>query len=171
MTPRFWLSRKSRRLEHNQYHGLLLLLARNFSAIPENFERTLANAFSALADAGKRVIDRAWFRFAFVLVKIRLQLLSGFLAVQQKFLPRAERQTANITISDTRGGPDKSHDLKASFCHIRIVSNSAGASGYLAHLQLFIIIRLITRSERSCSSSLSSRTYGPRSHTCRPAPD
>jgi len=82
-----------------------------------------ACAHAASTDVGERIIHRAGLGLALVLVKIRLKLLLGFFAVEQEFLPRAERQAAYIAVGDTGSGPNKSCDLKVPFCHCRIVSN------------------------------------------------
>jgi len=58
-----------------------------------------------------------------MLVKIGLELLLGFLAVEQKFLPGPESQPADVAVRDAGGGADEPYDLKIPFWHGSIVSN------------------------------------------------
>jgi hypothetical protein len=78
-----------------------------------------------LPDLSQGVVDRARLGLALVFIEVRLQLLFGFFAIEQKFGARSESQAAEIAIRDARSRPDKPHDLKISFLHrSTIVSNS-----------------------------------------------
>jgi hypothetical protein len=61
-------------------------------------------------------------RFALMLLEVGLQLLPGLLEVEQELLARAEGQAANVAIRQARDLPDKSCDLKISFCHGNIMA-------------------------------------------------
>jgi len=50
-------------------------------------------------------------------IEVGLQLLFGFIGVEEKFLSRAEGQPANVAISHTRRGADESHDPYIPFRH------------------------------------------------------
>ena len=50
-------------------------------------------------------------------IEIGLQLLPGFIGVEEKLLSRAEGQPTNIAISHSRRGADESHDPHIPFRH------------------------------------------------------
>jgi hypothetical protein len=70
----------------------------------------------------ERVVHRSRFRTALVLIEISLQLLLGFVSVQQKFLARAERQSANIAIGCAGSGSNEAHDPEGSVGHDHIMA-------------------------------------------------
>jgi hypothetical protein len=65
----------------------------------------------------KCVVDGAFFWPALVLFKIGLQLRFGLIGVGNKFLPRAKRQFADITIGCVRSAADESDDSEPAVWH------------------------------------------------------
>lgn len=58
-----------------------------------------------------------------MLLEIRVQLLPGFIGVQEKLLSCFESQSANVTVREAGRGPDKSYDLQISlFRHINMIA-------------------------------------------------
>jgi len=66
---------------------------------------------------GESLVHCARLWLTLVPLEICLKLLLGSLAVEQEFLPRTERQAANIAVGDARRGSNESDDLKISNCH------------------------------------------------------
>src|SRR5215831_20450790 len=66
----------------------------------------------------QRIIDRLAFRLAFVLLEVGLQLLLGLGRVQQKLLPRAKSQAADIAVRQARRLADESCDLQVALRHL-----------------------------------------------------
>ena len=79
---------------------------------------------------GESLVHCAQLWLALVSLEIGLKLLLGSLAVEQEFLPRTERQTANIAVGDARGGSNESDDLKIAFWHNGIIVPNAAAEGW-----------------------------------------
>src|SRR5215469_2381839 len=65
----------------------------------------------------QRIIDRLAFRLAFVLLEVGLQLLLCLARVQQKLLPRAKSQAADVAVRQARRLADKSCDLQVALRH------------------------------------------------------
>jgi len=63
------------------------------------------------------VVDRAFFGLALVLVEIFLELLLGFVEINQKFLPRAEGEAADVAIGQTWGAADEPDELESALRH------------------------------------------------------
>jgi len=59
--------------------------------------------------------------------EVGLQLLFGFLGVQEELLSRAEGQPTNIAISHTRRGADESHDPHISIRHRFMIAGEMNA--------------------------------------------
>jgi hypothetical protein len=66
-----------------------------------------------------------------VFVKIRLELLFGFVTVEQKFLSGPESQPANVAVCNAGSRADEPYDLKIPFWHGSIVSNPAAEATQL----------------------------------------
>ena len=88
----------------------------------KNLIKGLSPVEPALPNLLQHIIDRATLRFAFVLIKIRLELLFGFVGVKQKFLARPEGQSTDIAKRRTRCGADKTHDLEVTVYHGNIIA-------------------------------------------------
>jgi hypothetical protein len=73
---------------------------------------------------GESIVDRTRLRLTLMFFKVGLELLSGFFAVEHKFLPGSEGQAAEVAVGDARSCPDESYNLQIPFWHASIVSNS-----------------------------------------------
>jgi hypothetical protein len=58
-----------------------------------------------------------------MLLKILHELLLGFVATQEKFLPGSKGQAAHIAVRHTRCLPNKSDNLQVPLCHSVIVAD------------------------------------------------
>jgi len=56
--------------------------------------------------------------------EVGLQLLLGFVGVEEKLLSRPEGQPTNITISDTRRCADESHNPHAPVRHCSMIAGA-----------------------------------------------
>jgi hypothetical protein len=63
--------------------------------------------------------------------EIGLQLLLGFVGVQEELLPGAEGETAEIAIGHAGCGPDESYDPEISVRHRTIIAGRLGAVNLL----------------------------------------
>ena len=68
-----------------------------------------------------------------MLIKIRLELLFGFVGVEQKFLARPKSQLADIAKCRARCGADEAYDLKVPVWHRNII---AGADTLVKYLRI-----------------------------------
>ena len=78
-----------------------------------------------LPDLCQRVVDGAFFRFALMLLEVRLELLLGLVRVGYKFTLRAEGQFADIAIGSAGSAANKSDDDELAVRHRDIMAGGA----------------------------------------------
>jgi hypothetical protein len=70
----------------------------------------------------QRVVDGTLFGLALMPVEIGLQLKLGLVLVQQEFLPRPERQSADIAKGHAGRASDESNNFESSVWHGSIMA-------------------------------------------------
>ena len=73
-------------------------------------------------NVSKRLIHRAFFRLALVLLEIRLQLLLGFHGVGDKFTLRAEGQFADVAVGGAGSASNEADNNEFTVWHRDIMA-------------------------------------------------
>ena len=74
-----------------------------------------------LLNVRQRIIDRAGFRLALVLIEIGLQLLLCFVGVLEKFLAGSEGQPANVAIGNAGCCANESYNPEIAVGHAKLL--------------------------------------------------